>query len=167
MHLRSVLTLTLAFVATLAAACTSDSDAVDVPVGDRVATSAPFAPSTSTTVATTLPSTTAASTTAPAAVTTATLATTTTGAPAPVTTAERTLVLWRQGDEDPRIAVFQAKLIALDYLAGGSDTGVFDGATNSAVLRFQGEYGLVVDGIVGPQTERAIGAAAQSVAPGG
>ena len=166
MYLRSTLTPALVLVTALTTACASGSDAVDVPVADRATTTAAPAPvesSTSTTVATTISST----TTAPAPEPAATDAATTTAAPAPVTTAERTLVLWRQGDESSQIAVFQAKLIELDYLPAGSDTGVFDGATNSAVLRFQGDYGLVVDGIVGPQTERAISAAAQSVANGG
>ena len=40
-----------------------------------------------------------------------------------------------------------------------------DAATRSAVLAFQGDYGLVVDGIIGPETERAISAAAESINP--
>ncbi|WP_423982395.1 peptidoglycan-binding domain-containing protein [Ilumatobacter sp.] len=80
-----------------------------------------------------------------------------------MTTAERTVKLLRQGDEGPEVGVMQLKLIVLGYLPTGSDTGVFDGATNSAVLSFQSEYGLVVDGLVGPETERSISAAANSI----
>jgi len=75
--------------------------------------------------------------------------------------------LIRQGDEGPRVELVQLKLIALGYLPEGSATGVFGGATNSAVLTFQSEYGLVVDGLVGPETERAISAAAESINPEG
>ena len=71
----------------------------------------------------------------------------------------------RQGDEGPRIGLIQFKLVVLDYLPAGGDTGVFDSATNSAILAFQGDYGLIVDGIIGPETERAISAAAESINP--
>jgi hypothetical protein len=76
------------------------------------------------------------------------------------------VILFRQGDEDPRIARVQEKLIRLDYLPAGSATGTFDRATNGAILRFQGDYGLVVDGLLGPQTETAINAAAASTTSG-
>ena len=37
-------------------------------------------------------------------------------------------------------------------------------ATNRAVLAFQGDYGLIVDGVVGPDTTRSLRAAAASIA---
>jgi peptidoglycan hydrolase-like protein with peptidoglycan-binding domain len=84
---------------------------------------------------------------------------------APETTSARDPDFMRQGDEGPRIGLIQFKLVALGYLPPGGDTGVFDSATNSAVLEFQGDYGLIVDGIIGPETERAISAAAESINP--
>ena len=86
-------------------------------------------------------------------------------APVPETTEGQNPDFLRQGDEGPRVGLIQFKLVALGYLPAGGDTGVFDGATNSAVLSFQGEYGLIVDGIIGPETERAISAAAESINP--
>jgi hypothetical protein len=41
-------------------------------------------------------------------------------------------------------------------------TGVYDTATQNAVLRFQRRNGLLVDGIVGPQTAGALGIATSS-----
>ena len=167
---RPVLTLTTLLLTVAAAACTGDSDAVDVP-GAQVAgtddatagsdapattdtvTSPPPAPTTVTPPTTAAPTTTVVETTAPP--TTA----------APTTTAARNPDFLRFGDEDPRIGIIQLKLSVLGYLPPNSDTGVFDSATNSAVLAFQGDYGLIVDGIIGPQTERAISAAAESINP--
>ena len=83
----------------------------------------------------------------------------------PATTEGRNPDFLRQGDEGSRIGLIQFKLVALGYLPEGGDTAVFDGATNSAVLAFQGDYGLIVDGIIGPETERAISAAAESINP--
>ncbi|WP_040492642.1 peptidoglycan-binding domain-containing protein [Ilumatobacter nonamiensis] len=147
----------------LAVSCSDGSEGVAVPgaaVTDTTPTTRepPTAPSSTTTTTTTTSTTVAPSTTA---------APTTSLAPSAPTTAERSVTLIRQGDEGPRVELVQLKLIALGYLPAGSATGVFDGATNSAVLRFQGEYGLVVDGLVGPQTERSISAAAESVNPEG
>jgi len=34
------------------------------------------------------------------------------------------------------------------------------------VIDFQAQYGLVVDGVFGPETDRSLSAAAASVAPG-
>ena len=162
----SLLALALA-VSSVAVACTGSSATVDVPGAssttvstepdDSTANPASAAtPSTSTPGTTTTPATTTASTSAPTTVSNASLPTTTTG---------RTVTLLRQGDEGPQVELFQLKLVALGYRPPGADTGVFDGATNSAVLRFQGDYGLVVDGLVGPETERAISAAAESINP--
>jgi hypothetical protein len=151
------------------AACTGNSDAVDTP----------GAPSTlpNGEQPTTVPPPTAAPTTLPpptptTTTTTTTVAPTTTEAPtvttSPATTATAAAPnpeFLRQGDEGPRVGLIQFKLVALGYLPTGGDTGVFDAATNSAVLAFQGDYGLIVDGIIGPETERAISAAAESINP--
>ncbi len=143
--------------------CNDTSEPVDVPAagaGSTTITTEPdtAAPSSSTTTTRPAPTTEATS---------ATAAPTTTTTPQPVTTPERTVELLRRGDEGPRVALIQLKLAALGYLPAGSDSGVFDAATSRAVLAFQGDYGLIVDGLVGPQTERAISAAAESINPEG
>ncbi|MEM1335160.1 MAG: peptidoglycan-binding domain-containing protein [Actinomycetota bacterium] len=73
-------------------------------------------------------------------------------------------VFLRRGDEGPEVRSMQQRLIVLEYLAAGGDTGVFDAATADALIDFQAQYGLVVDGIFGPQSDRALNAAAASVA---
>lgn len=169
-------TLVVSLLVLAASACTGNSDAVDIPgvtsteaADDELdvapdTTAAPSAPApTTTTTAPTTTTTTAPTTTEPAAVDTAPAPT----EPAPPTTGGLNRDFLRQGDEGPRVGLIQLKLVVLGYLPTGSDTGVFDSATNSAVLRFQGDYGLIVDGVVGPETERAISAAAESVNPEG
>lgn len=157
----------------LTVACTGSSEAVDVPGGSTTSVSTPPDDSVADTTsdsgssasgpdATGTDPTTTTAPTSPTPTTT-TLAATTSS----VTTAARTVTLLRRGDEGPQVELFQLKLVALGYLPTGADTGVFDAATNSAVLKFQGDYGLVVDGLVGPETERAISAAAESINPEG
>lgn len=154
----------------LMVACTGSSEAVDVPGGSSTSVAAP---DDSTADATSVPGSSAsgpdATGTDPATITTPTTTTptTTVATTSPVTTAARTVTLLRRGDEGPQVELVQLKLVALGYLPTGADTGVFDAATNSAVLTFQGDYGLVVDGLVGPETERAISAAAESINPEG
>lgn len=69
----------------------------------------------------------------------------------------------RIGDEGDEVSIFQLKLRALGYLEPGYNDGVFDRATADALIEFQAQYGLVVDGIFGPQTDRSLSAAAASV----
>jgi len=167
---RTGLIVSAVLLAVGGAACSGGSDAVDTP----------GAPSTRLDgeQPTTLPPTTAAPTTASPPTTMAPTTEapppteappTTTVAPpeptAPATAAPDPDVFLRQGDEGPRVGLMQFKLVVLGYLPTGADTGVFDSATSSAVLEFQGDYGLIVDGIVGPETERAISAAAESINP--
>lgn len=158
------LVIVLTVLSPLAIACSGSSDGVAVPGGSAPGDTIQSELSANTTT-TTEPATSSTAEVTTTGVTT-TLATTT-SEPAPVTTAERTVTLLRRGDEGPRVELVQLKLIALGYLPVGSDTGVFDDATNSAVLTFQSEYGLVVDGLIGPETERSISAAAESVNPEG
>jgi peptidoglycan hydrolase-like protein with peptidoglycan-binding domain len=155
------------------ASCTGGSDSVEVPGAGTIGVAADQSASTTTSsteppVATEIPTPTPApttteppSTTAPPATDIAPPAPT----PAPETTEGRNPDFLRQGDAGPRIGLIQFKLVALGYLPAGGDTAVFDGATNGAVLAFQGDYGLIVDGIIGPETERAISAAAESINP--
>ena len=73
----------------------------------------------------------------------------------------------RVGDEGPEVASVQRRLIELDYLPAGADTGVFDQATADALIDFQAQYGLIVDGIFGPESDRALNAAIASVSDSG
>lgn len=161
---------TIAVALLAVAACSSDgsSDDLDLP-GEQAASTVTVAPTTappdpSTTPAPTASPTTAAATTTSAASTT-TAAPATTAAPttdAPVAT-EPAGPFYRSGDEGGEVAVIQLKLETVGFLDPGYTAGVFDAATNRAVLDFQGQYGLIVDGVVGPETERALTAAALSV----
>ena len=69
----------------------------------------------------------------------------------------------RIGDEGDEVSIFQLKLRALGYLEPGYADGLFDRATADALIEFQAQYGLVVDGIFGPETDRSLSAAAASV----
>lgn len=110
-------------------------------------------------------------TTDPAATDPATTAPTTdrpVAQPAPSATSEpATDPFLRIGDEGDGVGIMQLKLRALDYLAPGYTEGVFDRATADALIDFQAQYGLVVDGIFGPETDRSLSAAAASVNPEG
>lgn len=166
--MKSASSTMLVAAAMTVAACTSGSDAVELPgatgestasstsspVTDPPVTAAPTtAPTTPATAPDTTPPTTAA-TPEPAAPTTA---------PAPVPTFEDGSVFYREGDESPEISIMQLKLIALGYLEPGASTGVFDATTTAALKQFQTDYALGVDGIFGPLTNRALTAAANSV----
>jgi N-acetylmuramoyl-L-alanine amidase len=64
---------------------------------------------------------------------------------------------FRRGDHGPAVAEIRAKLERLG-LVGPADSGdeVFDDTTDRAVRGFQQERGLRVDGVVGPETYRAL-----------
>jgi N-acetylmuramoyl-L-alanine amidase len=64
---------------------------------------------------------------------------------------------FRRGDRGPAVAEIRAKLARLGLLgdAGASDP-VFDDTADRAVRGFQQERGLRVDGVVGPETYRAL-----------
>ena len=64
------------------------------------------------------------------------------------------------GDDDPRVAELRARLARLGYLpaSGEAVAPQFDAGLQAAVERFQGEYGLVDDGVVGKATLAAINA---------
>lgn len=73
----------------------------------------------------------------------------------------------RIGDEGAEVGIMQLKLRALEYLEPGYTESVFDRPTADALIDFQAQYGLVVDGIFGPETDRSLSAAAASVNPDG
>ena len=63
----------------------------------------------------------------------------------------------QQGVTGQDVERLQGDLSRLGYQIGAN--GVFDESTEAAVKKFQQDHNLTVDGIVGPQTGRQIGAA--------
>ena len=61
------------------------------------------------------------------------------------------------GDENDEVACLESQLIAAGALSESAPDAVFDGRTDTAVRRFQAQNGLVVDGVVGPQTATELG----------
>ncbi len=64
--------------------------------------------------------------------------------------------LYQQGSSGEEVRVIQTKLKRWGYLSGQVD-GIYGSETTEAVRYFQRENGLKVDGIVGPQTLKALG----------
>lgn len=62
------------------------------------------------------------------------------------------------GASDPEVACLESQLIAAGVLVNTSPDDEFDAATETAVRSFQEQNGLVVDGVVGPQTAAELGA---------
>lgn len=167
-------------LALLAVGCVGNSDAVDVPdatvtpptieqpdesddiapVTEPPATARPTTtpPTTPATTSTSAPPTIAPPPTTAPPISETPPATTTTPPPPPDP-------FLRIGDEGDEVSVMQSKLVTLEYLSPGYADGLFDRATADAVIDFQAQYGLVVDGIFGPETDRSLSAAAASVAP--
>lgn len=63
----------------------------------------------------------------------------------------------QQGVTGKDVERLQGDLSRLGYQIGAN--GVFDESTEAAVKKFQQDHNLTVDGIVGPQTGRQLGAA--------
>jgi peptidoglycan hydrolase-like protein with peptidoglycan-binding domain len=83
-------------------------------------------------------------------------------APAPSSGPQPTLSIGSRGGA---VTSLQQKLAAAGFNPGGVD-GDFGPATQAAVIRFQSAHGLSVDGVVGPQTWRALGGSSFTPAPG-
>jgi peptidoglycan hydrolase-like protein with peptidoglycan-binding domain len=64
--------------------------------------------------------------------------------------------LYRQGDDGEAVRDIQDRLTALGFDSGTDPTGSFGDGTYEAVAAFQARRGLWVDGIVGPDTWRAL-----------
>jgi N-acetylmuramoyl-L-alanine amidase len=64
--------------------------------------------------------------------------------------------LYHHGDRGEAVLDLQQRLIALGFGIPGDTSGVFGDATREAVSAFQTQRGLPVDGIVGPETWRAL-----------
>ena len=64
--------------------------------------------------------------------------------------------LYRRNDEGPAIRDIQDRMGALGYDSAGDTRGKFGETTQNAVIKFQSVKGLETDGIVGPDTWRAL-----------
>ncbi len=69
------------------------------------------------------------------------------------------MLLYRRGDRGPAVAEVHATLVGLGLLEAAPRDAEFDDATDRAVREFQQRRGVSVDGIVGPETYRALAAA--------
>lgn len=65
-------------------------------------------------------------------------------------------VTYRQGSTGTQVRTIQDKLKRWGYYSGEVD-GIFGSGTRKAVVAFQKKNGLTADGIVGPNTLRALG----------
>lgn len=65
----------------------------------------------------------------------------------------------RRGERGPAVAEIRRILASLDLLPVGEPSDEFDADTERAVCAFQQSRGLSVDGVVGPETWRALDAA--------
>jgi len=63
---------------------------------------------------------------------------------------------FRRGDRGPAVAEIRFRLHAAGLLADGAGESAYDDAVERAVRAFQQQRGLMVDGIVGPTTFRAL-----------
>lgn len=61
----------------------------------------------------------------------------------------------QKGDSGPDVRCLQDRLRELGYFTGPS-TGYFGSMTKAAVIAFQCDYGLVGDGVAGPETLAAL-----------
>ncbi|MUG96025.1 peptidoglycan-binding protein [Scytonema sp. UIC 10036] len=65
----------------------------------------------------------------------------------------------RRGDQGAEVERLQGDLSYLGYdLGSASIDGSFDEYTEKAVIAFQKDNNITVDGIVGPETGKALGA---------
>ena len=76
-------------------------------------------------------------------------------APSDSTSSNPITVTLRKGNKGSQVKLLQQRLKELGYNCGAID-GSFGSQTLSAVRAFQKDYGLKVDGVVGPQTRAAL-----------
>jgi peptidoglycan hydrolase-like protein with peptidoglycan-binding domain len=66
----------------------------------------------------------------------------------------------RRGSAGSEVERLQRDLVRLGYTIGSAGVdGIFGDNTETAVLQFQKDRNLIADGVVGPQTGRALEAA--------
>lgn len=80
-------------------------------------------------------------------------------ATSPAAPGEHRLRLLRRGDRDPAVEELRHVLFGDSAAQDSANREVFDDALDRSVRAFQQERGLTVDGIVGPETWRAIASA--------
>jgi len=68
--------------------------------------------------------------------------------------------LLRHGARGDRVTALQARLKSLGYVEIGNVDGIFGDATERALKQFQTRYGLIADGVAGPNTFKALEIAA-------
>lgn len=73
---------------------------------------------------------------------------------------------YRQGSTGAQVRTIQDKLKRWGYYDGAVD-GIFGSGTRQAVVKFQRKNGLTADGVVGPNTLRALGMPVGSSGSGG
>ncbi|HEX6219943.1 MAG TPA: peptidoglycan-binding domain-containing protein, partial [Acidimicrobiia bacterium] len=64
--------------------------------------------------------------------------------------------LYKIGDQGPAIRDIQDRLAALGFESNGDNRAEFADGTKQAIIHFQKARGLDADGIVGPDTWRAL-----------
>lgn len=69
---------------------------------------------------------------------------------------EKVITILRHGSRGDEVKDLQEQLIRMGYDCGTAD-GIFGRRTEEAVKEFQKEHGLAADGIVGEQTQKALG----------
>ena len=72
----------------------------------------------------------------------------------------------RKGDQGPLVGALQERLAALGYAVGRTDN-IYGDRMEAAVLAFQKQNGLVLDGIIGPETRTALNSDAAKRMPVG
>lgn len=68
----------------------------------------------------------------------------------------------QSGDTGAQVKLLQRALTALGYSPGKAD-GSFGAGTKAAVQNFQNDHALLADGVVGPQTLKALGQAVKAL----
>lgn len=63
----------------------------------------------------------------------------------------------RRGERSGTVKIMQRRLIAAGYLRKGEDDGDFGNITFGALLAYQYDHGLTVDGVCGPESCAALG----------
>jgi len=84
--------------------------------------------------------------------------------PTPPASTPGTFNTLRQGSNGDRVVRLQTRLRDLGFFNGAA-TGFYGPATEAAVVRFQTNRGLTVDGIAGPTTLAALGEAGIPISP--